>query len=136
LAASLTIHFPWGSLLRGVLGHDDAVLRGVAELLAPGAAVTVLVSVLPRDDAPPVPPADDLGAAYGRHGLRLVEAREATPAEVAASQSSWAKRLRAGVERPVALLRAVSGSRALVEPGALAADAARGQQRGSPTLPG
>jgi hypothetical protein len=101
----VTIHFPWGPRLHGALGRDDAVLAGIAQLLRPGAEATVLVSVLARDDAPPVPSADVLAAAYGRHGLELVEAREAAAAEIAASHSSWAKRLRAGLARPVTLLR-------------------------------
>jgi hypothetical protein len=89
-----------------VLGHDDAVLAGVADLLAPGAQATALVSVVARDGAPPVPAQDDLAAAYARHGLELAEHRPATPAEIAASGSSWAKRLRAGTgARPVTLLR-------------------------------
>jgi 16S rRNA (adenine(1408)-N(1))-methyltransferase len=99
------VHFPWGSLLRGILGHDDAVLAGLAQLLAPGAGATVLVSVVPRDGMPAVPPREELAAAYARHGLRLADARPATAAEVASSRSSWAKRLRAGTERPVTLLR-------------------------------
>jgi 16S rRNA (adenine(1408)-N(1))-methyltransferase len=77
----------------------------MAQLLAPGAWAAVLVSVLPRDGVPAVPRQDELTAAYARHGLRLVEAREATSAEVAASGSSWAKRLGAGTARPVTLLR-------------------------------
>ena len=101
----MTINFPWGSLLRGVLGRDDAVLAGIAPLLAPGAEASALVSVVPRDGVPPIPEPDALAQAYARHGLRLVEARAATPEEVAASGSSWAKRLRAGRERPVSLLR-------------------------------
>jgi 16S rRNA (adenine(1408)-N(1))-methyltransferase len=101
----MTINFPWASLLRGVLGHDDAVLAGVARLLAPGASATALVSVVPRDGVPPIPDAAVLASAFARHGLRLAEARPATVAEVAASGSSWAKRLRAGRERPVTLLR-------------------------------
>jgi 16S rRNA (adenine(1408)-N(1))-methyltransferase len=101
----MTIHFPWASLLRGVLGRDDAVLAGVARLLAPGAPVTVLVSVVPRDGVPAIPAADALAAAHARHGLELVEARAADAAEVAAAHSSWAKRLRAGGARPVTLLR-------------------------------
>jgi 16S rRNA (adenine(1408)-N(1))-methyltransferase len=101
----MTINFPWGSLLRGVLGADDGVLEGVAELLAPGAEARALVSVVPRDGVPPVPPADALAGAYARHGLRLLESRPATAAEIAASGSSWAKRLRAGAARPVTLLR-------------------------------
>jgi 16S rRNA (adenine(1408)-N(1))-methyltransferase len=87
-----------------VLGHDDAVLAGVARLLAPGAAGSVLVSVVPRDGVPAIPAPERLAAAYERHGLELVEARPATGDELAASGSSWAKRLRAGAERPVTRL--------------------------------
>jgi 16S rRNA (adenine(1408)-N(1))-methyltransferase len=108
VADSLTIHFPWASLLRGVLGIEEAVLAGIAALAAPGATVRSLVSVVPRDGVPPVPPAEELAAAYARHGLRLVEARAATAAEVAASGSSWAKRLQAGSARPVTLLKSVA----------------------------
>jgi 16S rRNA (adenine(1408)-N(1))-methyltransferase len=105
LAGSLTVYFPWGSLLRGLVGEDDAVLAGVGRLMAPHAEGVVLLSVVPRDGMPPVPPPASLGRAYERHGLELVEMRAATPDEVAASGSSWAKRLRAGRERPVTLVR-------------------------------
>ena len=105
LAGSLTVNFPWGSLLRGMLGEDDAVLTGVARLMAPGADGAVLLSVLPRDGMPPVPARASLATVYERHGLELVEMRPATAEEVAASGSSWAKRLRAGRDRPVTLLR-------------------------------
>jgi len=88
-----------------VLGHEDDVLAGVARLLGPGAEATALVSVVERDDAPPLPKRAALAASYARHGLRLVEMRAATPEEIAASGSSWAKRLRAGAARPVTLLR-------------------------------
>jgi hypothetical protein len=88
-----------------VLGHDDEVLAGVARLLAPGAEGTALVSVVERDDAPPLPDHAALAASYARHGLRLAEMRAATTEELAASGSSWAKRLRAGATRPVTLLR-------------------------------
>jgi 16S rRNA (adenine(1408)-N(1))-methyltransferase len=87
-----------------VIGHDDAVLAGVAALLAPGANTTALISVTPRDGVPAI--AGDLQARYARHGLRLTDQRPATPDEIAASGSSWAKRLRAGAARPVTLLRA------------------------------
>jgi 16S rRNA (adenine(1408)-N(1))-methyltransferase len=105
LAGSLTVSFPWGSLLRGLLGGDAAVLAGVARLMAPGAEGAVLLSVVPRDGMPPVPPRASLAPAYACHGLDLAEMRPATPQELAASGSSWAKRLRAGRDRPVTLLR-------------------------------
>jgi 16S rRNA (adenine(1408)-N(1))-methyltransferase len=81
------------------------VLAGIASLLAPGAEAAALVSVTPRDGLPPVPEPEELAAAYARRGLCLVEVRPATAAEVGASASSWAKRLRAGEARPVAHLR-------------------------------
>ena len=89
------MHFPWGSLLRGVLGEDDAVLAGIAELFSPDAGGSVLLSVVPRDGIANVPPRHQLVAAYARHGLSLAESRPATPGEVAASHSTWAKRLKA-----------------------------------------
>ena len=98
----MTINFPWGSLLRGVLGHDDAALAGVAALLAPGAIAHILVSVIARDGVPGVH--DDLEAVYGSYGLALLERRAASPEEIAASGSTWAKKLRAGSARPVTRL--------------------------------
>jgi hypothetical protein len=87
-----------------VLGHDDAVLAGLAALLAPGALATVLLSVVPRDGVPGMPAVAELSDANARHGLELVDARAATREEIAATRSSWAKRLHAGTRRPVTLL--------------------------------
>jgi hypothetical protein len=81
------------------------VLAGVARLMAPGATATMLVSVVPRDGMPAIPERRELEAAYARQGL-TVETRPGTGAEVAASASSWAKRLRAPLDRPVTFLRA------------------------------
>jgi 16S rRNA (adenine(1408)-N(1))-methyltransferase len=111
----LTIHFPWGSLLRGLLARDDRAAAGIAGLLAPDGELAALLAPAPRDvlrDLPYVatllePPCiDDLRRRWSAHGLELVEARTATLAEVDASRSSWARRLRAGrdPERPVARL--------------------------------
>jgi hypothetical protein len=64
-----------------------------------------VVDTRSRDGLPQVPPAEALRGIYARAGLTLVRSRPATPAEVAASGSSWAKRLRAGVVRPVTRLQ-------------------------------
>src|SRR5690349_9777914 len=93
----MTIMFPWGSLLRGVLGLDDQVLTGVAALLQPGASAVALFSVVPRDGVPSSVRVES----YARCGLSVVSMRAASTEEVAASGSSWAKRLRAGTARPV-----------------------------------
>ena len=76
-----------------------------SSLLAAGAEATALVSVTARDGVPPMPERTELAAAYATHGLRLVEARPATASEIAASGSTWAKRLGAGTSRPVSWLR-------------------------------
>ena len=110
------------------------MLAGVAELLAPGGEATALVSVLARDNAPAFPMADALAAAYGLQGLTLVGVREAAAAEVAASHSSWAKRLRAGRERPATLLRARAPEGRPLEPEAPAVGTAESAQNPSPTL--
>jgi 16S rRNA (adenine(1408)-N(1))-methyltransferase len=101
----MTINFPWGSLLRGVLGRDDAVLAGISQLLEPGATATVLASVTERDGVPAPLSRQELAAVYARNGLELAELRPATPADIAAANSSWAKRSRAGNARPVTLQR-------------------------------
>ena len=74
-------------------------------LFAPGAQGSVLLSVVPRDGIVDALPLHQLKAAYARHGLSLVESRPATADEVAASHSTWAKRLKAATTRPVTLLR-------------------------------
>ena len=48
-ASEVSITFPWGSLLRGVLGVDRSALAGVASIVAPDGRVVVLASVVPAD---------------------------------------------------------------------------------------
>jgi 16S rRNA (adenine(1408)-N(1))-methyltransferase len=111
LADLVTVHFPWGSLLRGLLAADPAVLGGLVRVLRPGATLSLLVSATDRDRGAGVAPirAPDLAAlagAYGRHGLELTRVGPATAADVAASRSTWGRRLGAGAGRPAWLLQA------------------------------
>jgi 16S rRNA (adenine(1408)-N(1))-methyltransferase len=98
LATRVTVQFPWGSLLRGCLGGDSAVARGIAELVAPSGILELLVAPAERDglDGLPTEPAAVIESAaktFDATGLRMIEARPATHAEVRASGSSWARRL-------------------------------------------
>jgi 16S rRNA (adenine(1408)-N(1))-methyltransferase len=98
-------------LLRGLLTADAAVMTGLTRIMRPGAGLSMLLSATDRDRGIGVAPignevADRLAEAYGRYGLRIVEARRATAADVAATHSSWGKRLGAGTRRPAWLLRA------------------------------
>jgi 16S rRNA (adenine(1408)-N(1))-methyltransferase len=100
----VTIRFPWGSLLRGMLGLDGTALCGVASLLAPEGRLEVLASIVPSDHVDGVECLDvaavpAIRRAWSAAGLDLVEVRPATGEEVLASGSTWARRL--GTDRPV-----------------------------------
>ena len=108
VADEVRIHFPWGSLLRGIVDADRTVLSGIAGLCAHGATLTAVLSIIERDRRVGARLSDDLRdlrSGFARHGLILVEARPATPDEVVATRSTWAKRLGAGSRRPATLLR-------------------------------
>lgn len=107
----VTVHFPWGSLLRGLLAADPAVMTGLTRVMRPGATLSLLLSSTDRDRGAGIEPLHEpalraLAAAYADWGLDVTEARPATPADVAAAHSTWGKRLGAGGRRPAWLLRA------------------------------
>jgi 16S rRNA (adenine(1408)-N(1))-methyltransferase len=111
LADLVTVHFPWGSLLRGLLAADLAILGGLARVMRPGATLSMLVSSTARDRGAGVGPIGErilaaLAVDYALHGLELTRVRPATAADVAAAHSTWGKRLGAGTRRPAWLLRA------------------------------
>lgn len=111
LAHEVTFHFPWGSLLRGLLAPEASLLAGLARVLRPGGSAKALLSLTPRDRQSSLPHLDDahvvrLAPGYAAHGLQLVDWRPATVAEVEEAHSTWAKRLGAGRARPVWYLRA------------------------------
>ena len=98
VADRVTIHLPWGSLLRGALAVDEAVASGIARLVAPGGRVEILVAPATRDRLDPATDVerrlgDGLAGDWRRFGLKLREARLATDEDVAAAHSTWARRL-------------------------------------------
>jgi 16S rRNA (adenine(1408)-N(1))-methyltransferase len=109
IADEVRVTFPWGSLLRGVVGADPVVLAGIALVAKPGAEVRALFSMTERDGLGVTDRVDRV--AFDEHRLQVVEDRPATVDEIEASGSSWAKRLRAGGDRPVTLVRAVRCAR-------------------------
>jgi len=113
VADLVTAHFPWGSLLRGLLAADRAMMAGVTRLMRPGAVLSLVVSAVARDGGVGVEPICDdtlhrVADAYRNHGLTVIEARKATAEDVTATHSTWAKRLGAGVRRQAWLLRATT----------------------------
>jgi 16S rRNA (adenine(1408)-N(1))-methyltransferase len=119
VADELSIHFPWGSLLRGALAVDGAAANGIVSILRPGACAIVTVSITPRDglavaslDAPGA--AHDLAHRWACLGLQVASVAPATLEEVRATASTWGKRLAAGRQRPAwrFTLRRVDGGAA------------------------
>ena len=107
LADEVRILFPWGSLLRGVLGADERVARGIAGLARSGGHVSAIVSVTTRDGLGGLAAIDPDGlggiaAAARGSGLRLIGARQLDAEDVRATRSTWGRRLLSGVAtRPV-----------------------------------
>ena len=105
LADLVTVRFPWGSLLRGVLGLDVGVAASVARLVAPGGRLEITLSLVARDRRETAGHAfgaadiERMTATFATLGLTRTGARELSAVEVAAIPSTWARRLRAGNAR-------------------------------------
>lgn len=107
LADEVTVHFPWGSLLGGLLDGSSSVLGPLACVMKPGAELRVLVSGIDRDGFGDVTPSliESCRAIYAAHGLHLIGAEWASSAVVAESRSAWAKRLAVGRSRQAVIAR-------------------------------
>jgi 16S rRNA (adenine(1408)-N(1))-methyltransferase len=115
-ADRVTVFFPWGSLLRGMLGADERVAHGLADLLRPDGRLEALVSVTHRDGIGGFESLDEAtiqeaSERLGRAGLDLVAACHASAEEVRATRSSWGRRLLAGGGRPFWRLSFVRATR-------------------------
>jgi predicted RNA methylase len=91
----VTIHFPWGSLLRGTAGSDRDIAERLASLVKGGGRLRLLLSGASRDARHGVSELDpaSIVSVYERLGLKVVEVRPATVADADAARSSWGRRL-------------------------------------------
>jgi 16S rRNA (adenine(1408)-N(1))-methyltransferase len=107
VADEVTVHFPWGSLLRGLVDASSSVVGSIVGLMKVGAELRVLMSAADRDGYAELAPSlmGSRCATYAEHGLHLVEAAWASNAIVAESRSAWAKRLAVGRTRSAVLAR-------------------------------
>ena len=105
-ADELTIHFPWGSLLRGALAEDRAVFDAICRLPRPGGRLALAFSVIDRDGRAPLSAKDiaHVTREYRWSGFTLIEDRAVERSDVAEARSSWGKRLDVGGARPGRLL--------------------------------
>lgn len=109
VADHVTIHFPWGSLLRGLVTGAGPIPSNIARTCRSGANVSAMWSITERDvHALELGHVDHdrISDAFAAVELEVQDIRPATPTDVAAVHSSWAKRLRAGIDRPATVLRA------------------------------
>jgi 16S rRNA (adenine(1408)-N(1))-methyltransferase len=103
-ADRVSVNLPWGSLLRGVLGLDAAVARGLVALTGPRASIRAIVAPAARDVETSGVAADcvadrvRIADAWAAAGAELVTLRPASPEEIASTGSTWARRL--GISRP------------------------------------
>ncbi len=112
IADRITVHFPWGSLLRGLLSADRVVVDPIVRLARPGATLSVLVSVTETERGDGLVPLDArtvarAAGALAGCGLITLECRPATAEDLRSAHSSWARRLHAGERRPAWLMRFV-----------------------------
>lgn len=107
VADEITVHFPWGSLLRGLVDGSPTVVCPIAGLLKSDGELRVLMSAGDHDGFAEATPSvvTSRREAYAEHGLRLLDARWASSVMVAGSHSAWAKRLAVGRARPAVVAR-------------------------------
>lgn len=123
VADEVHAHFPWGSLLRALALGDEAALRNLRRVCAPGAWLEVVIALDPERDRAEI---ERLGLSplsleflettliprYRAAGFEVVEYGSLPPSEWPQLQTSWAKRLRGPTPRPLSFLiaRAVDDS--------------------------
>ena len=109
IADALTIHFPWASLLRGVLALDGGAARGIADLLKPGTRAIATFSIEARDGLD-LPALDDATARrelverWSCLGVDVCGFRVLSTEDLRSIQSTWARRLAAGRDRAASQL--------------------------------
>jgi 16S rRNA (adenine(1408)-N(1))-methyltransferase len=112
VADEVTVHFPWGSLLRGALAEDESVFEALCRLPRPGGVLTLMLSVTARDGRAPLTEGDvaRMVRAYRSRGFVVAANHPVMRTDVHAARSSWGKRLDVGGARPGRLLRLVRDS--------------------------
>ncbi len=121
VANEIHIHFPWGTLLKGVALGEEQVLASLRRIASEDCLLEIVIgmdaerdrSELARLGIPFLTPVllhSFLIPKFTSAGFELIEARELTPNEWARLETAWARRLRSGQGRAVnfLLFRAVA----------------------------
>jgi 16S rRNA (adenine(1408)-N(1))-methyltransferase len=114
-ADEIHIHFPWGSLLQAVVLGDEAVLRALRRISAPGCLLEIVIGIDPVRDKTEIErlglPAlsvdyirDILVPNYEAADFRLVDSGSMDASEWSKLETSWARKLQSGEGRRVSYL--------------------------------
>jgi 16S rRNA (adenine(1408)-N(1))-methyltransferase len=112
VADEVHVHFPWGSLLRAVATGEEAVLRKLRRICAPGALLEIVIGLDPERDRTELerlglPILSDaymdsvLLPRYTEAGFEVFEKGRLSQSEWPRLQSSWARRLQGNTGRSV-----------------------------------
>jgi len=115
VADEIHIHFPWGSLLRGVTNGDDGVLNALRRICSLGCLVEIVIGIDPERDANEIErlgiPAltdqylqNNLFPKYAAASFKCIEWRHLSPDEWSQFETSWARRLGGNLSRVVTLI--------------------------------
>jgi len=118
-ANEVHVHFPWGSLLRGVATGDATILKNIRRICAPNAVLEVIIGVDKLRDASElarlgIDPLSKqfveayLISRYAECGFNIIEFGEFEPGNWPDICSSWANRLRTNDKRTMLYIIAES----------------------------
>lgn len=112
IADEITVLFPWGSLLRGVVTPDRMLLESLHRICKPGGALRIILSLdrikdqgeMARLGLPNLTPTyiqSELPVRYGEAGFDMLSINALSEAAIATLDTSWAKKLRNNRDRVV-----------------------------------
>lgn len=112
VADEVHIHFPWGSLLRGVATGDETILKSIRRICAPDAVLEVIIGVDQERDCSELKRLgvsdltvhfieNDLAGRYQECGFQIVEAGSFAAGNWPDICTSWAGRLRTNDKRSI-----------------------------------
>lgn len=110
VANEVHIHFPWGSLLKGVATGDETILKNIHRLCAPDAVLEVIIGVDQKRDATELQRLGisdlsegfidaTLAQRYEASGFRIIEKGSYSAGNWPEICTSWAQRLKTNDNR-------------------------------------
>jgi 16S rRNA (adenine(1408)-N(1))-methyltransferase len=118
-ADEIHIHFPWGSLLQAVVLGDEAVLRSLRRISAPGCLLEIVIGIDPVRDKTEIARlglpsltedylTGELIPKYLAVGFELVDFGTMDAGEWSKFETSWARKLQGGEGRRVIYLLVIA----------------------------